>query len=216
MTMLLGTQVALFKVYGISSIASVLLSSGELTDETRINKRLADTAILIATFVSNPVPPRSSSDESNDPRAAIALARTNYLHGKYRINNDDFLYNLALFMLEPIRWTARFNWRPLTPTEIKAIFILWTDIGRHMGLHNLWSSYEEMEVWADNYEAANMVPSEASAKLARITTQHFLQRVPPKLGLQRLVFNVMLTVLDTRTRKAMQYAHYIPFQCRLY
>jgi hypothetical protein len=54
----------------------------------------------------------------DDPRGAIALARLNWIHGKYSIvcfqilmvinalipeqKNDDMKYNLALFMFEPV------------------------------------------------------------------------------------------------------------------
>ncbi|KAJ3806610.1 hypothetical protein EV368DRAFT_86012 [Lentinula lateritia] len=193
MMMLLGTQVALFKVYGISSIATLLLRTGELKTPHTINKRLADTSTLIATFLSNPLVGPGYETPSDDPRAAIAIAR----------NNDDYLYNLALFMIEPIRWTACFDWRPHSPLEIQAIFTLWTEIGRRMGIKNIWASYTEMEEWVENFEELNMVPSPASAELARTTINHFLERIPIQ-SLRPLFFQLMLTVLDTRTRNAMQ------------
>ncbi|KIK54926.1 hypothetical protein GYMLUDRAFT_264385 [Collybiopsis luxurians FD-317 M1] len=202
MMMLLGTQVALFKVYGISSIASLLLQTGELRTPDTLNKRLADTSTLIATFVSNPLIGAGYDSPSDDPRGAIAIARVSYLHRKYRISNDDFLYNLALFMLEPIRWTARFDWRPHSPIEVQAIFVLWTEIGRRMGIQDIWSSYGEMEEWVKNYEEANMIPSPASEELARLTSNHFLARIRIK-PLRRVFFQLMCTVLDPRTRKAM-------------
>ncbi|KAF8830818.1 hypothetical protein HHX47_DHR2000988 [Lentinula edodes] len=203
MMMLLGTQVALFKVYGISSIATLLIRTGELKTPHTMNKRLADTSTLIATFLSNPLVGPGYETPSDDPRAAIAIARVNYLHRKYRINNDDYLYNLALFMIEPIRWTARFDWRPHSPLEIQAIFTLWTEIGRRMGIKNIWASYTEMEEWVENFEELNMVPSTASAELARTTINHFLERIPIQ-SLRPLFFQLMLTILDTRTRNAMQ------------
>ncbi|KAE9395312.1 hypothetical protein BT96DRAFT_942495 [Gymnopus androsaceus JB14] len=206
MMMLLGTQVALFKVYGItwnlylfwSSVASLLLQTGELKSPDTINKRLADTSILIATFLSNPLVGAGYETGSDDPRAAIAIARINYLHRKYPISNDDFLYNLALFMLEPIRWTARFDWRPHSPIElVQAIFVLWTEAGRRMGIKDIWSSYEEMEEWVENYEEVNMVPSAASAELAHTAINHILARIRIR-SLRPLFFQLMLTVLDAR------------------
>ncbi|KAF9258685.1 hypothetical protein L218DRAFT_934549 [Marasmius fiardii PR-910] len=203
MTMLFGTQVALFKVFGVPTVASLQLNTGEMTDKDRLNKRLADTSTLIGTFISNPSPPRASTDNASDPRAAIALARVNYLHGKYPIRNEDMLYNLALFVLEPVRWTAQYNWRPHTALEKKALFILWTDIGRRMGIEDIWSSYEDMEQWTNTYEQENMVPSEATQTLSRITIERMIQRVPRFLGLKSLAYNVFLTVLDERTRYSM-------------
>ncbi|KAL0576894.1 hypothetical protein V5O48_005075 [Marasmius crinis-equi] len=204
MTMLLGTQITLFKVFGIASIASILFKSGHLTKESEMNKRLADTSTLIATFVSNPYPPRAGTDDASDPRAAIALARVNWIHAKYPIKNDDYLYNLALFMLEPIRWTSRFNWRPLTELERKAIFILWTGIGRDLGIEVIWESYEDMEAWADTYEQEHMLPSEDAYNISRVVIDHFMKRVPRLPGLRSLAYNTILALLDERTRYAMQ------------
>ncbi|KAF8989546.1 hypothetical protein BDQ17DRAFT_1434387 [Cyathus striatus] len=208
MIMLLGTQIALFKVYGIPSIASLLLKTGELTSKERMNKRLADTGILITTAISNPIlGPRSGVENPPplaDPRSAIAIARMNYLHGMYKINNDDFLYNLALFMIEPIRWTAKFDWRPHSPVEIQAIFVLWAEVGRRMGMENVWNTYDEMVEWTNAYESTNMIPSDPSETLANLTINHFLNRVPTLFGLRKLARQLVLSVLDEHTRKAMR------------
>lgn len=55
-------------------------------------------------------------------RATSAIARMNWLHGRYqkagKISNDDMLYTLALFLLEPERWIRLYEWRDLTEMEI--------------------------------------------------------------------------------------------------
>jgi hypothetical protein len=51
--------------------------------------------------------------EKDDPRGAIALARTNWLHRRANsihgpkgapISNDDLLYTLSVFVTQPIVW----------------------------------------------------------------------------------------------------------------
>lgn len=51
--------------------------------------------------------------EKEDPRGAIALARTNWLHRRANkthgpkgapISNDDLLYTLSVFVTQPIFW----------------------------------------------------------------------------------------------------------------
>ena len=57
----------------------------------------------------------------------------NYLHGRYikagKISNDDMLYTLSLFVLEPIRWTAKYEWRCVTDLERCAMGMCWKDLG---------------------------------------------------------------------------------------
>ncbi|KAJ4469257.1 hypothetical protein J3R30DRAFT_1581774 [Lentinula aciculospora] len=182
LTMLLGFQITLFKVFGISSIAAMFFKSGHLMRETDLNKRLVDTVTLMSTILCNAFPPRADTDDASNPRAAIALARVNWIHDKYQIN-EDYLFNLALLIQEPIQWTNRFNWRPHSPLEKKAIFILWTNIGQSMGIKNIWSTYEEMEQWTESYGQKNMIPSETAYKLSRTTINHFVNQVPKFLGL---------------------------------
>jgi hypothetical protein len=51
----------------------------------------------------------------------------NYLHGIYQkvdlISNDDLLYTLALFALEPGKWISRYEWRDLTDLELCALSV---------------------------------------------------------------------------------------------
>jgi hypothetical protein len=51
--------------------------------------------------------------EKEDPRGAVALARTNWLHHRANklhgpkgapISNDDLLYTLSVFVTQPIEW----------------------------------------------------------------------------------------------------------------
>ena len=50
-------------------------------------------------------------------RRDIALERLNEIHGKYPIRNEDYLYTLSLFILEPIKWINKYEWRKLDPLE---------------------------------------------------------------------------------------------------
>jgi hypothetical protein len=40
---------------------------------------------------------------------------------KNLISNDDMLYTLSLFVLEPVRWVKRYEWREMTEMEICAL-----------------------------------------------------------------------------------------------
>jgi hypothetical protein len=60
-------------------------------------------------------------------RAISALSRINYIHGIYQkdglISNDDMLYTLSLFAVEPRNWIARYEWRDLTDMELCALYV---------------------------------------------------------------------------------------------
>ncbi|KAG9077867.1 hypothetical protein FS749_010191, partial [Ceratobasidium sp. UAMH 11750] len=92
-------EFALFKTYGIESISKLLLATGQLSQEVNAGRRFVDTALLIATWINVPITGPGSGREKRagweDPRGAIAVARTNWIHAKYRIKNDDYLYTLS-------------------------------------------------------------------------------------------------------------------------
>ncbi|KAG8712563.1 hypothetical protein FRC09_019719 [Ceratobasidium sp. 395] len=103
-----SVEFALFKVFGIvrnsltrstgtridenvkESISTILLGTGQLTKEANAGRRFVDTGVLIATWMNVPITgPGSGREKSSkweDPRGAIAIARTNWLHSKYKIS----------------------------------------------------------------------------------------------------------------------------------
>jgi hypothetical protein len=109
-------QFALFKTYGIPTISKLLVKTKQLSDSRFAGKRYSDTELLIAEFLS-------ASPDSR--RANEATARMNHIHSIYQkqglISNDDLLYTLALFVLEPITWIKKYEWRDLTDLEICAM-----------------------------------------------------------------------------------------------
>ncbi|KAL2398838.1 ER-bound oxygenase mpaB' [Exophiala dermatitidis] len=199
---------ALFKTYGIPSISKLLVATGQLSDFESSSKRAADTGVLVSEFVLN----RPGSDRNLD-----AIARMNWLHDRYRksgkIKDEDMLYTLSLFVLEPLRWTRRFEWRNLSDIEICAMAVYWKSVGEMMnipydallsakpgwrdGLHWL----EEVESWSRLYEIQHTVPDKNNRTLALATIAMALTNVPyilHGLGLQ-----VVAALLDRRLRQAM-------------
>ena len=109
---------ALYKTYGIPSISSLLVATKQLSEQDNAPKRYTDTAVLISEF---------TAWAPNSERSCAAIARMNYLHSGYqkagKISNDDLLYTLSLFALEPKRWINRFEWRQLTNMEVCALYV---------------------------------------------------------------------------------------------
>ncbi|CAE6466359.1 unnamed protein product [Rhizoctonia solani] len=177
-----AVELALFKTYGIESISKLLLKTGQLSKESNASRRYVDTAILIQTWVHVPITgPGSGLEElpkGADPRGAIAVARTNWLHSKYTISNDEYLYTLSLFILEPAKWVEKYEWRSFTPLERQAYFVFWSEIGRRMNIQNIPETLEDLVEWCEEYERANMLPSHTSKTVAELTTSLLLYHVP--------------------------------------
>lgn len=122
-------------------------------------KRYDDTAILMIEFVKH-----GYSSE----RGARMIARMNEIHARFRIRQDDYLYVLTSFMFEPIRWNARFGWRPLTEVEKLSNFYFWREVGLRMDLEIIPDTYEECEAFNVAYERDQLRRTESSVELAKV------------------------------------------------
>ncbi|KAF8804023.1 hypothetical protein BYT27DRAFT_7340340 [Phlegmacium glaucopus] len=205
---------ALFKTYAIPSISELLAATKELKSKETVSRRYADTELLIATFVGCPIsgfldpsfaannkgPDAQSAD---DPRAMIALARVNWLHSKYKISNDDFLYTLTLFVLEPGVWAERYGWRPLSQLEKYAFYVFWVEIGKKMGIEEIPESLEELIAFSKEYEERCMVPAPTNAEIAAYTIDELLSAAPEALGIKTFAQRITICLLDDVVRVSM-------------
>ncbi|KAF2091255.1 hypothetical protein K490DRAFT_54148 [Saccharata proteae CBS 121410] len=176
---------ALFKTYAIPSISSLLIATGQLSSPTTMTKRQADTSVLLTNMVIG---------APGSKRALEAVARTNYLHDKYRrsgkISNDDMLYTLSLFALEAVRWTNKYEWRTLTDMERCAIATYWKSLGEDMeisferlpscqkGWRDGLEWLDELDQWSVSYEKEHMVPADSNARLASSTLDVLVYKLP--------------------------------------
>lgn len=212
-------QFALFRTYGISSISRVLVATSQLSDIATASKRYADTAVLIREFMSH---------RPSEPRTLEAIARMNYIHSLYQksgqIQEDDMLFTLSLFAIEPIRWIGRYEWRQLEQFEQCALGTFWKSIGDAMGIRyrKLKSAQEgwmdglhwlkELEEWSELYENENMVPHLDNKKIADETVAILLWGIPKPL--QPFGARIVSALMDDRLRTAMMYGHQ-NFACRM-
>jgi hypothetical protein len=97
-------------------MSKLLIKTQQLSNVEHAGRRFSDTVVLIVEMLAH-----SPSSE----RVCSAIARMNYLHGRYqkagKISNDDLLYTLSLFVLEVERWVRLYDWRALTPLEMCAL-----------------------------------------------------------------------------------------------
>jgi hypothetical protein len=183
-------ELALFRTFGSPTISALLDSTGEFA--RRAQKRYDDTDLILSTIAE-------SGYESEEGKEAIRLM--NRMHRRFEIANEDFLYVLSTFVLEPIRWNARFGWRPLVEQERQAAFHFWRAIGERMAISEIPERYDELERFNEEYERTRFRYAESNARVADASRDMFLAwfpGVPKKLGAQ-----AMAAVMDDRLREAI-------------
>ncbi|KAJ5018256.1 Mycophenolic acid synthesis protein B [Colletotrichum sp. SAR 10_99] len=208
---------ALFKTYGIPTISKLLVATSQLSGDATASKRRTDTGVLMTEIMMN---------KPECPRSIEAIARVNFLHDRWRkagkISNDDLLYTLSLFALEPVRWTARYEWRDLTMLEKNAMAMFWRDLGKemeisydclipHMAEKNdpiAW--LDALQVWSINYQEKYMVYAVPNEKLAHANV-HLLLLDLPKWS-HSFVFAQLRCLMETQLRHAMGYEDPSDFQ----
>ncbi|KAG0039397.1 hypothetical protein BGZ83_002821 [Gryganskiella cystojenkinii] len=205
-------EFASFKTYAIPTISKILAATKQFA--TAGLKRADDTFLIILELNEGHSRNRrrtmieGKEDEKevqNDKkRSEIALERLNFIHGHYNIKQDDFLYTLAMFMLEPTSFLGQFEWRELTELEQNAHFATWKSLGKDMNIQNIPETKEEMKAWSENYEKTHAKFAAVNIEVAESTIDVLLSVTPSFThGLSRQVVSALLT---PRIREAFRIA----------
>ncbi|CAH0018899.1 unnamed protein product [Clonostachys rhizophaga] len=206
----LSLQFGLFKTYGVESISKLLVATRNLADPKNSPKRYEDTAVIINEFMA--------WDPSAE-RTVKAIARMNFLHSKYiasgKISNDDLLYTLSVFVIEPARFAERYDWRPFNDMEYCALGVFWKSIGDAMGINyhgslpgaeNGWKDgiqfADELTAWANAYEIAQMRPNSLSPKPAHALLPIITYWIP--WFAKPFVTECVLSLINTRILEAFK------------
>lgn len=201
------------QTYGIPSISRLLVATRQLAEQATVSKRAADTGVIMSEIIYN---------APGSPRSVDGIARMNFLHSRYRragrISDADMLYTLSMFALEPVRWIARFEWRPLSHVEMCAMGVYWRDMGEIMGIpYGALEEYmhagddgehddglawlDALDAWSREYERKCMVPAETNKKLGRRTLELVVMNTPGFL--RGFSLKVAIASLEPRLRTAL-------------
>lgn len=146
-----------YRTFCFPNLVRGLLKTGKMRDYPV--ERMLDTFEFLNTMMQYPF---------NDPRVLAQFARTNGLHGRYKVAgnmnpaaHDLFKYiALNMFYIGP-------RMRPdLTPEERHAICGLTVLVSKRMG-HSIDGSVLELEAFIDAYEAAEMFDRNDQSQLRR-------------------------------------------------
>ncbi|KAI1161914.1 hypothetical protein F5B18DRAFT_418255 [Nemania serpens] len=164
----------------------------------------------VATLVAGAVQRSSSSKEKPKPGVSAtpasllgcpgaagtkaAVDRVNYIHSFYRpsgkMSDDDLLYVLSLFALEPLRFIERWEWRSPTREERCALATLWKTLGEDLeipfdrlpscaaGFRDALHWLAELEVWGREYEVRNRQRTPESVRLGEMQLDAWVGGVP--------------------------------------
>ena len=162
-------EFALFRTYAVPSISGLLAKTGEF--ERRPRKRYDDTELILAEVLENGL---------DSARGRAALARMNAMHGRFRIANEDMLYVLSTFLLEPIRWLKRFGWRPMTLHEQQACLNYYRELGQRMGTQDIPTDLQSFEAFNREYESTRFCFAEANRLVGSATVDLLLSFYLPR------------------------------------
>jgi hypothetical protein len=156
------------------SIAEVLSHSGQF--EFEASKRYSVTDLLMREMWEN-------EDGVYSERGQIAVQRTNAIHAQYgdSITNDDMLFTLAGFMLEPSRVMQRFATRRLLQNEVESGYLVWKEIGEAMGIRDIPATVEKANDAYDQYEDRKQAWSASGQALTEAAMNMIVEELPAVL-----------------------------------
>ncbi|KAF8946087.1 hypothetical protein BGZ47_001355 [Haplosporangium gracile] len=204
----MSLEFALFKTYAIPSISKILAATKQFA--AQCPKRADDTGLILGEMTETykrqvyrrMVEGKEDFEEDlmDAKRGQLALEKLNFIHGHYPIRQEDYLYTLALFILEPVSWINRLEWRQITDLEKNALLAVWTSHGQNMKIENIPKTFNELAQWSENYERENMVYAPSNVAIAQATTGLLLSKAPK--ALHPLGRHVVSSLLTDRLRTA--------------
>jgi hypothetical protein len=182
-------EFALYRTFCVPAIASLLDRTGEFT--RRPQRRYDDTDLLVSEVLEWGY---------DSDRGRAALERINRLHAPYPIRNDLYLYVLSTFIFEPIRWNARFGWRPLCREERLALFHFWRAVGARMHIRDIPDDYDAFERFNVAYERDHFRPTPAATRVGSATRDMMLGWFPR--WLRPVARTALYALMDEPMRQA--------------
>src|SRR5476651_642821 len=142
-------EFAMFRTFCLPSIAQCLNRPGADAQD-----RYEQTGGIVSEIVAN---------GCHGERGRAAIEQLRKIRSRASIPDRDWIYVLSTFVCEPIRWNARFGWRPLDGKEQLALFHLWRAVGHELHLENLPDSLAELERYNRDYERDHARPPRPAA-----------------------------------------------------
>lgn len=124
------------------------------------------------------------------------------------------LFTLARFVLEPIEWIDKNEWRKLEEFERGSLAFMWMETGLGMGIsydalkrlnraewRDALDWLDALRTWSKNYEANNMVPAKENHSISESLVKYRQESLPS--WVEPYVEKLFMAVLDDRLREAL-------------
>jgi hypothetical protein len=191
-------EIALYRTYCVPSISALLDRTGEFRHRTQ--QRYDDTAIIVAEMCE-------WGYESG--RGRQALEQMNFIHGHFKIANEDYLYVLSTFVYEPIRWINNFGWRKMCEQEKLGAYYFWREVGKRMGIKGIPPTYKDFERYNRDYERDKFRYADTNQRVGSATRDLFASWFPRLLA--PLVRHGIYAMLDERMLAAFGFPRPLGF-----
>lgn len=185
---------ALFRTYAVPSIGRLLFETGEFTERTQ--KRYDDTVLVLDAVLEHGL-------GSTDGRTAVR--RMNQMHRAHGIPDDDLRYVLATFVVSPVRWVDAYGWRRYTSGERDATTAYYRDLGRHMGITQLPTTYAGFEALMEDYEREHFAFDEGARAVADATLDLLGTFAPNRWAPRAVVRQLAFSLMDDHLLDAFHY-----------
>jgi len=140
-------------------------------------------------------------DGLDSDRGKSMTEHLNQIHGFYEIANDDYLYVLSAFFIDPSLWLAHYGWREYTAHEKQAIYTVYRKMGERMHIHSIPDSFDAFVEWRAAYEAKNQRFAESNYQVAMGLIDAAKAFVPSWLGWS--VLPLLSSLIDDEFRELL-------------
>ena len=183
-----GSYLALLRSLTIKPLVTQLYPQTQLNHQTY--ERLMRTRQLIRTLIYFGL----KSDKGQ-----TAIATINRAHQAVIANNDDYLYVLSTFFLEPFRWNTSFQKQIISTQDQQKVVDFWCAVGEQMPIKGLFTDTNTWLVFQQQYESEYMGYSDEGSELATRSIDELIKQAAP-FGLRNLAQQVLIATTDPKVK----------------
>lgn len=187
-----GSYHAILRALSIAFLVKRLYKDSRLSQQTY--QRLLRTRHLIRALIY-------FGQQSTE--AAQAIDSINQAHANVDAANDDYLYVLSTFFLEPLRWNRAYGHSEISNEDLDHVVNFWCQIGCRMGIEDLPSDIEQWWKFQAEYENLHMAYSQQGQELAtRSIVELCKQAIPPLL--RPVARQILYASMDAKVRDCLK------------